>query len=336
LTAFGDLCYSRRCDRKLATSGPFERLPEPGVATWLDVPRTPIGAGRRESAILEAGPKEEGEPMMRILAALAVATVLLAGSVEAGASGTLYAADAVGRDLYEIDTATWAVTHIGYHGVASGFCGLAYDRNEEVLVGLTRYTTARLYSIDPNTAAASLIGSLGIGYVYEGGLVFDQERGLLYGANAGSNEDPHVFTVDPLTGAGTILGKVGSGPHDFAGLIIWEDGELYGLDRETNAVWKIDVTDTEGPGTVQLGAGLGAGIELGPVGGMTSDEFGNVYGYASDSHQIFSVDMSTGEGTVLHTFDASVPVFYALAGAGGTPSPVEETSWTSIKAMFNR
>ena len=87
---------------------------------------------------------------------------------------------------------------------------------------------------------------------------------------------------------------------------------------------------------MQIGSGLGAGIELGPVGGLTADDSGNVYGYASDSHQIFSVDMATGAATVLHTFDASVPVFYALAYGGGAPSAVEETSWTSIKAMFAR
>jgi hypothetical protein len=274
--------------------------------------------------------------MVRIILATTLAVALVAGAAGAGASVTLYATDVVNRNLYRIETGTWEVTLVGFHGVPSGFCGLTYDRNQEVLLGITRYTSARLYSIDTNTAAATLIGSLGIGYVFEGGLAFDQERGTLYGANAVSNVDPHIFTVDTSTGAGALLGRVGAEPHDFAGLIFGEDSELYGLDRETHAVWKIDVDDTGGPGTEQVGSGLGAGIELGPVGGLTADDFGNVYGYASDSHQIFSVDMATGAATVLHTFDASVPIFYALAYGGGAPSPVEETSWTSIKAMFKR
>jgi hypothetical protein len=274
--------------------------------------------------------------MMRTIVATAVAVALLAGVAGAGASVTLYATDVVNRNLYKINTTTWEVELVGFHGVPSGFCGLTYDQSRGRLLGITRYTTAKLYSIDLDTASATPIGSLGIGYVFEGGLVFDNERGVLYGANAVSNLDPHIFTVDSTTGAGTIIGRVGDEPHDFAGLVFGQDGALYGLDRETHAVWRIDVTDTEGPGTEQLGVGLGAGIELGPVGGFTSDDFGNVYGYASDSHQIFSVDMETGAATVLHTFDSSVPIFYALAYGGGAPSAVEETSWTSIKAMFAR
>ena len=274
--------------------------------------------------------------MIRIMLSAVVIIVLLAGTAGAVATASLYATDVMNRDLYRIETGTWNVTLVGFHGVPSGFCGLAYDRDHDVLLGITRYSTARLYSVDPNSATATLIGSLGVGYVYEGGLVFDQERGLLYGANAGSNEDPHIFTVDSNTGAGAIVGRVGAEPHDFAGLVFGQDGELYGLDRETNAMWKIDPDDTEGPGTEQLGTGLGAGIDLGPVGGLTADDFGNVYGYASNSHQIFSVDMATGEATVLHTFDPSVPIFYALAYGGDAPSPVEEASWTSIKALFAR
>jgi hypothetical protein len=274
--------------------------------------------------------------MMRIILATVVTAAILMGAAGAGASVTLYATDVVGRNLYRVETGSWDVTLVGYHGVASGFCGLTWDRNTDKLLGITRYTTARLYSIDPNTAGATLIGSLGVGYVFEGGLVFDQERGLMYGANAGSNVDPHIFTVNSVTGAGTLLGRVGTTDHDFAGLVFGEDGELYGLDGETTAMWRIDLDDLGGPGTQQLGAGLGAGIELGPVGGLASDDFGNVYGYASDSHQIFSVNMTTGAGTVLHTFGPDVPVFYSLSYGGGAPSAVEETSWTSIKALFAR
>jgi hypothetical protein len=274
--------------------------------------------------------------MNRVILASVVAVALLASAVGAGASVTLYGTDVVNRNLYRIDTGTWDVTLVGFHAVPSGFCGLAYDLGQDRLLGITRYTTAKLYSIDTNTAAATLIGSLGVGYVYEGGLVMDQERGIMYGANAGSDEDPQIFTVNPLNGSGTIIGRVGVGPHDFAGLAFGPDGGLYGLDRVTNAVWKIDTADTDGAGTYQIGSGLGAGIEMGPVGGMTADDFGNVYGYASGSHQVFSIDLETGAATVLHSFGPDVPVFYALAYGGGAPSPVEETSWTSIKALFAR
>jgi hypothetical protein len=321
----------------MAMRGRIGRGPRPHVVASEAIPPTPPVAGPPEKERpSERDLKEAGEPMMRIILATVVMIALLAGPAVAGASVTLYATDVVNRNLYRIDTDTWEVELVGFHGVPSGFCGLAYDQNGGRLLGITRYTTARLYSIDIDTASATVIGSLNVGYVFEGGLVFDNERGLLYGANAISNMDPHIFTVDSATGAGSIVGRVGAEPHDFAGLVVGQDGVLYGLDRETNAVWRIDVGDTEGPGTEQIGTGLGAGVELGPVGGFTADGSGNVYGYASDSHQIFSVDMETGAATVLHTFDSSVPVFYAIASGGSAPSAVEETSWTSIKAMFAR
>jgi hypothetical protein len=274
--------------------------------------------------------------MMRIVLTATVIAGILAGGVGASASVTLFATDVVGRNLYRIDTGSWDVELVGYHGVASGFCGMAFDPNRDQLIGITRYTTARLYCIDPNTAGATLIGSLNVGYVFEGGLVYDPERGVLYGGNAGSNENPQIFTVNPVTGAGAIIGRVGTTDHDFAGFAFGEDGELYGLDGATTAMWRIDLNDVDGPGTQQLGTGLGAGIDLGSVGGLASDELGNVYGYASGSHQIFSVDMTTGAATVLHTFGANVPVFYSLSYGGGAPSAVKETSWTSIKALYAR
>jgi hypothetical protein len=274
--------------------------------------------------------------MMRIILTATVVAGILVGPAASSASVTLFATDVVGRNLYRIDTGSWDVTLVGYHGVASGFCGMTFDPNLDQLLGITRYTTARLYCIDPNTAGATLIGSLNIGYVFEGGLVYDRERGVLYGGNAGSNEDPQIFTVNSATGAGTILGRVGTSDHDFAGFVFGEDGELYGLDGVTTAMWKIDVDDPDGPGTQQLGTGLGTGIDLGSVGGLAEDEDGNVYGYASGSRQIFSVDMTTGAATVLHTFGANVPVFYSLSYGGGAASAVEETSWTSIKALFAR
>ncbi|MBD3349046.1 MAG: hypothetical protein GF400_07605 [Candidatus Eisenbacteria bacterium] len=267
--------------------------------------------------------------------ALVMAILALSATLASAVAVTLYASDAIGRDLYAISTLDGAIVHLGNHGVPSGFCALEYSQRGGVLLGLTRLTGAALYTVDPSTAAASYIGNLGIGYVYEGALAVDPTNGALYGANAGSDEEPSIFVVDPSTGAGTIVGVVGGAPHDFDGLIFDDEGQLYGLDGVTQALWKIDKNDPGGPGTQQVGSGLGAGIDMGAVGGLTMGPDGVVYGYAADSHDLFTLDLTNGQATVIHTFGPDVPVFYALSG-GGSVSPVESTSWSKIKSMFTR
>ena len=263
----------------------------------------------------------------------ALVMVLVSANLASAAAVTLYASDAIGRDLYAINTLDGSVTLLGNHGVSSGFCALEYSQRGDVLLGLTRLRTAALYSIDPNTVTAARIGGLGIGYVYEGALAFDPTNGALYGANVGSDEHPEIFVVDPNTGAGTIVGEVAGAPHDFDGLIFDSDGQLYGLDGVTKAMWRIDKNDPSGPGTTQVGNGLGAGIEMGAVGGITLGPDGAIYGYAADSHVLFTVDLGTGQATIIHSFGPDVPVFYGLAGGGGI-SPVESTSWSKIKSMY--
>jgi len=272
-------------------------------------------------------------PIMILVAAVAV--LMLSVVAASAAAVTLYASDAIGRDLYSISTLDGSVTLLGNLGVPSGFCALEYSQRGGVILGLTRLTGAALYSIDPNSVNATYIGSLGIGYVYEGALAFDPENGALYGANAGSDEHPQIFVVDPNTGAGTIVGEVGGAPHDFDGLVFDDSGQMYGLDGVTQALWKIDKNDPGGPGTQQVGSGLGSGIDMGAVGGITVGPDGAIYGYAADSHELFTVDLASGQATVLHSFGPDVPVFYGICG-GGAVSPVEATSWSRIKSMYKR
>ena len=272
---------------------------------------------------------------MRATLSTGLLIVVLLLSVVSASAVTLYASDAIGRDMYTIDTFDGTVTLVGNHGIASGFCGLEYSQRRGLLLGLTRLTSAKLYMVDPNTAATTLIGSLGIGYVYEGALAFDPTNDALYGANAGSNEQPSIFVVSPSTGVGTIVGMVANPPHDFDGMIFDDSGQLYGLCGETQALWKIDKNNPGGPGSQQVGTGLGSGINMGSVGGITRGSDGVVYGYAQDSHALFTVDLDTGLASILHYFGPDVPAFYALSGSGNVTA-VESTSWSKIKAMYAR
>jgi hypothetical protein len=276
---------------------------------------------------------------MRNLRATLNLMLLLTLSLALPASGvTLHATDAVNDALYTIDTSDGTYSVVGYYalnnpGVEGFIGGLAYDTGLDLFYGVSASSSARLYTVNPNNASTTDIGALNIGFVYEGGLAFDPIDGTLYGVNQGSSSTPTLFTVNTTTGAGTTVGQVAGGNHDFGGLVFDAAGQLYGLDRVTNALWRISKTNPSGAGTVQVGSGLGSPISMGDVGGMTKDANGVVYGYAGGSLHLFTVNLATGAGTVIHTYGAADPVFYSLGFSRGG-SPVEPTSWGSIKAMY--
>jgi hypothetical protein len=169
--------------------------------------------------------------------------------------------------------------------------------------------------------------------VFEGGLAFDPTTGTLYGVNQGNSGSPQLFTVDVVTGQGTIVGLIAGGEHDFAGLAFTPTGQLYGLDRVTNALWRIDKANPAGAGTAQVGAGLGGGISMGGLGGMARDSAtGDVYGYAGGSGHLFSVDLATGLGTVLHS--VTTPTGIRSLAIRDLPVGIEPSSWGKVKSLY--
>ena len=126
---------------------------------------------------------------------------------------------------------------------------------------------------DGGTNTIDLDQAGGVPDRYVTDLAFDPTDGTLYGGNAGSDEDPNLFTMNKMTGGGSIVGQVAAPPHDFAGFTFESDGQLYGLDRSSCALWAIDKSNPGGPGTAQVGAGLGAGAGAGPGAGAGAGAF---------------------------------------------------------------
>lgn len=276
---------------------------------------------------------------MRSLFTILVACALLLAAQLAGGV-ILHATTDLDDGLYRIDTSDGSYTFVGNYSLVypsdeSFIGGLAYDDDVDLFYGVSASDSARLYTIHPNDAATVDIGPLRVGFVYEGGLAFDPMTGVLYGVNAGSEASPRLFTVDTSTGAGTVVGQVAGGHHDFGGLVFDAAGQLYGLDRVTDALWKIDKVDPAGAGTYMVGTGLGSGVIMGAVGGMAQDANGVVYGYADGSDHLFTVDLTTGLATIIHSYTASDPTFYCL-GFSRLVSPVEPMSWGRIKAIYAR
>src|SRR4051812_36769447 len=67
---------------------------------------------------------------------------------------------------------------------------------------------ARLYTINPATGDATLVGPIGFGLV--GSLDFSPSSGILYGEGRRLSSGAHVLlTINPTTGAGTEVGPLG-------------------------------------------------------------------------------------------------------------------------------
>ncbi len=157
---------------------------------------------------------------------------------------------------------------------------------------------SNLYTIDPATGAATLVGAMGINRC--SGLAFSP-GGTLFAVG----EDPanpavtSLFTVNPSTGAATL---VGPSPHNFgdriADISFRSDGALFGY-LEAN----------DGLGT--LNTATGAVTELGPTntnsccGNGIAFDAANVLFHANDN-QLNTLNQTTGQSTLvgLHTWPA--------------------------------
>lgn len=253
---------------------------------------------------------------MKLRAALVLSTLLL--GLTAPASAVVFYATSDANDmLYRIDpSAGYSLTAVGQYSLVSTsefhIGGLEFDAGG-TLWGVSSTASSNLYRLDPSNAATFAVGPLNTGFVFEGGLAFDPTSGTAYAVNQNTSASPNLMTVNMATGQATALGRIGaSGEHDFGGLVFDAAGALYGIDRVSNALWRIDKNNPAGAGTVKVGPGLG--FSLGSTGGLTRDpDTGVVYGYGSFNASLFTVDLSTGLGAVVHTFPAGSPQLYALA-----------------------
>lgn len=254
-----------------------------------------------------------------------LAVVLLAGT-SAARGATLYATGENPNILYSINTVAGVITPVGAYSLTSqqdevAIGGLEFSPSG-VLYGVSIGSMGRLYTMNIANGQATNVG-LTNQFSYEGGLSFDPTNGTAYMVNGNTSANPALSTIDVNTGLATKVGIIGGGSHDFDGLAFSPSGQLYGLDRITNSLWAIDKANPSGPGTVQIGGGLGAGVNLGAVGGMTYDAMTGVYwGYASGSKSLFTVDVVTGLATVVQTFDGpNDPVLWSLASPNVIPEP---------------
>ncbi len=122
-------------------------------------------------------------------------------------------------------------------------------------------TTSDLYTIDPDTGAATSVGASGFAIT---GLSFRPSDGVLFGVtsnNSGSNPRA-LITVDPVTGSGTLVGALGvtSGLADIA---FRSDDALYGYSPSDRTLYSVNTTTgaaTQVSATAIPTSGFGYGL----------------------------------------------------------------------------
>lgn len=118
-----------------------------------------------------------------------------------GARGIMYGI--AGSTLFTFDPETREVITIGDTGLA-GIIDLAYVPDNELIYVVDR-STDKFYSVNPETAVATVIGSLGVDASYAQGMDYDEVNKIMYWAAC--TPDTELRVIDLETGASTLIGK---------------------------------------------------------------------------------------------------------------------------------
>jgi hypothetical protein len=131
--------------------------------------------------------------------------------------------------LFQVNPANGALTTIG---TATGIDFDDFGSTTSGLYVVSFGATQNLYSINPSTGAATLIGPTGLGY--------GSWRGLSTNSNALYFADgADLYTLNTSTGAGTLVGPFGGSAE--MGVLLTEGGLLYGGDDINDTVDTINI-----------------------------------------------------------------------------------------------
>lgn len=142
---------------------------------------------------------------------------------------------------------------------------MAGTASAQTLYGATGgNTVANLYTINPTTGAATVVGPIGYAVT---GMAYNAAAGVMYGST--TSQSPNcgrcLIRIDLTTGAGTLIGPMGL--SNAAADIAWSGSVLYGWSEATDDL--VTINTTTGVATVVGEAGIftaGDGMDF--VGGV--------------------------------------------------------------------
>jgi len=136
-------------------------------------------------------------------------------------NGNLYTTNyaSFGAQLYQVNTTTGGLTPVGASNVADEF--VAFGSTQTGLYALDNFDAGRfrLFSVDPTTGVATLVGNTGV--AQGGDFTLSDNSGTLYLADLTT-----LYTLNVTTGLASTVGSFG-GSQEMGGLLT-EGGTLYG------------------------------------------------------------------------------------------------------------
>lgn len=215
------------------------------------------------------------------------------------------------------DTAASNPRTITVNAAANQITGLAVGPNK-TLYAATSFGDDSLYTVDPISGIATLVGATGLNATIEGDLGFDRTTNTLYAIyrrNVGSNRG--LYTLSTTTGSATLVGNITG--DDPSGLAFDSAGNLWVMDTNTNGLGNLAL--------LQINKSTGATIQTISTNvtnsvidtlGLDFDQNGVLYA-AVDDGNFYSVNTVSGEMTIVDTHNtqatglALVPEPSALA-----------------------
>jgi len=214
-------------------------------------------------------------------------------------------------DLYKVSTVDASLTLASQIG-AVGFGGLEMGP-DGYLYGFSTGESPdpTLFKIDTTSYEITVVGPIGLDFIFEGSLVFSPGGTVYAVSNNGLSDTlPQLFTIDLKTGQGTSVGIISGGSHDINGMAWRSDGMLVGIDRVTNSLLAIDPVDATSTLIAELDPVLGI------VGGMAS--FGDAAYFTTagpyvdtffGTNFLYSLDLFSGETFLVGSFDGIIEGF---------------------------
>lgn len=180
-----------------------------------------------------------------------------------------------------------------------------------------------LFSINPATGGASLIGSTGLNGILEGDLAFDSTTGILWGAYDLATPNLNFFTLNTATGAATLAFGLPADFSDFSAMAFDGGGNLFIINTQSttqDALLKVDKTTGTVLDTILL-TDSGNAADLGGRAGMDFDPVtGNMYVTDSGTKVLYTLDTTNGALSFINI----ATIGNQLAGLAVVPQNVPE------------
>ena len=211
--------------------------------------------------------------------------------------------DGENAELYDIHP-EWGLASNGRTTPLDHVAGITVGRGGRLyaLTTSSSSTPATLFTLDPATGAASLVGPTGLPGLTEGDLAGNPDDRKLYGLYSLQAGRRLMFTLDPLTGAAELLPN--ALPGDPSAMAFYQ-GNLYVYDASLRRLMTLDPASGSVTRSIEV-----TRLVPGPAVGMAFDpETGDlhlVYGGVRAVNSLWRVNINTGVGTAYgHTGRAS-------------------------------